>query len=54
MDDDNLGPSYKPVPERQGVKTKPSKHTKKFKQMYGESTKELFKLYNKDNENNGS
>lgn len=28
--------SYKPAPGDAGAKTKPSKHTKKFKQMYGE------------------
>ena len=27
---------YKPAPGDKGAKTKPSKHTKKFKQMYGE------------------
>ena len=47
MDDDNPA-AYKPAPGDKGKKTKPSVHTKKFKQMYGESTKaELFKLYNK-------
>ena len=32
-DDDD---DYKPAPGDKGAKTKPSKHTKKFKQMYGE------------------
>ena len=35
MDDDNPA-AYKPAPGDKGAKTKPSKHTKKFKQMYGE------------------
>ena len=46
--DDNNPAAYKLAPGDKGKKTKPSTHTKKFKQMYGESTKaELFKLYNK-------
>ena len=35
MDDDNPA-AYKPAPGDKGKKTKPSTHTKKFKQMYGE------------------
>ena len=35
MDDDNPS-AYKPAPGDKGAKTKPSTHTKKFKQMYGE------------------
>ena len=35
MDDDNPA-AYKPAPGDYGKKTKPSKYTKKFKQMYGE------------------
>ena len=37
MSDDDPA-AYKPAPGDAGAKTKPSKHTKKFKQMYGEST----------------
>ena len=37
MDDDNPA-AYKPAPGDAEAETKPSKHTKKFKQMYGEST----------------
>jgi len=36
MDDDNPA-AYKPAPGDATADTKPSKHTKKFKQMYGES-----------------
>ena len=36
MDDDNPS-AYKPAPGDATAETKPSKHTKKFKQMYGES-----------------
>ena len=36
MDDDNPA-AYKPAPGDATAETKPSKHTKKFKQMYGES-----------------
>jgi len=36
MDDDNPA-AYKPAPGDADAETKPSKHTKKFKQMYGES-----------------
>ena len=43
MDDDNPA-AYKPAPGDSGKKTKPSTHTKKFKQMYGED-KTLFKKY---------
>jgi hypothetical protein len=35
MDDDDPS-AYKPAPGDKEAKTKPSKHTKKFKQMYGE------------------
>ena len=35
MSDDDPA-SYKPAPGDKGAKTKPSKHTKKFKQMFGE------------------
>ena len=38
MDDDNPA-AYKPAPGDATAETKPSKHTKKFKQMYGESVK---------------
>jgi hypothetical protein len=37
MDDDNPA-AYKPAPGDARAKTKPSQHTKKFKQMYGEQT----------------
>lgn len=37
MDDDNPA-AYKPAPGDKRAKTKPSKYTKKFKQMYGEET----------------
>ena len=40
MDDDNPA-AYKPAPGDATAKTKPSKHTKKFKQMYGEWAKHL-------------
>ena len=36
MDDDNPA-AYKPAPGDAGAKTKPSKHTKKFQQMFGEN-----------------
>ena len=36
MDDDNPD-AYKPAPGDKGAKTKPSKHTKKYKQMFGEN-----------------
>ena len=35
MDDDNPA-AYKPAPGDKGAKTKPSKHTKRFKQMFGD------------------
>ena len=35
MDDDNPD-AYKPAPGDKGAKTKPSKHTKKYQQMFGE------------------
>ena len=34
--DDDTDSNYKPAPGDASAKTKPSKHTKKFKQMYGE------------------
>ena len=37
MDDDDLR-AYKPAPGDATGKTKPSKHTKKFKQMFGDET----------------
>lgn len=40
MDDDNPR-AYKPAPGDKTAKTKPSKHTKKFKQMYGEMADHL-------------
>ena len=39
MDDDNPA-AYKPAPGDATAKTKPSKHTKKFKQMFGDSVEE--------------
>ena len=50
MSDDNPN-AYKPAPgdkDKDGKmkKTKPSKHTNKFKQMYGEMFKEVFLPYN--------
>jgi hypothetical protein len=39
MDDDNPA-AYKPAPGDKTAKTKPSKHTKKFKQMFGEAEKQ--------------
>ena len=36
MDDDNPA-AYKPAPGDAGAETKPSKHTKKYKQMFGET-----------------
>lgn len=35
MDDDNPS-AYKPAPGDKGAKTKPSRHTKRFKQMFGD------------------
>ena len=40
MDDDNPK-AYEPAPGDATAKTKPSKHTKKFKQMYGEMAEHL-------------
>lgn len=40
MDDDNPA-AYKPAPGDARAETKPSKHTKKFKQMYGEMAEHL-------------
>jgi hypothetical protein len=40
MDDDNPA-AYKPAPGDKSAKTKPSKHTKKFKAMYGEMADHL-------------
>mgnify|MGYP005691219689 CR=1 FL=1 len=40
MDDDNPA-AYKPAPGDATAKSKPSKHTKKFKQMYGEMAEHL-------------
>jgi nicotinic acid mononucleotide adenylyltransferase len=37
---DGVQSSYKPAPGDKGAKTKPSVHTKKFKQMFGESLEE--------------
>lgn len=42
MDDDDPE-AYKPAPGDKEAKTKPSKHTKKFKQMYGESMNTVHK-----------
>lgn len=39
MDDGNPA-AYKPAPGDAGAETKPSQHTKKFKQMYGENLEE--------------
>lgn len=39
MDDDNPA-AYKPAPGDATAKTKPSRHTKKFKQMFGDSVEE--------------
>ena len=40
MDDDNPA-AYKPAPGDANAKTKPSKHTKKFKAMFGETTLDM-------------
>jgi len=40
MDDDNPA-AYKPAPGDKSAKTKPSQHTKKFKQIYGEMAEHL-------------
>jgi len=54
MDDDNPK-AYKPAPGDKDAKTKPSKYTKQFKQMFGEEggagdlgTDKLRKQYEKD------
>jgi len=39
MDDDNPA-AYKPAPGDKSAKTKPSKHTKRFKQMFGDDVNE--------------
>ena len=44
MDDDNPA-AYKPAPGDKGAKTRPSKHTKKFKKMFGEDNVETFKQF---------
>ena len=44
MDDDNPA-AYKPAPGDATAKTKPSKHTKKFKQMFGEELKSSDRSY---------
>ena len=45
MDDDNPA-AYTPAPGDKGGKTKPSKHTKKFKQMFGEQPEHEIKVGN--------
>lgn len=40
--DDNDPKAYKPAPGDKTAKTKVSKHTKKFKRLYGESSEDLF------------
>lgn len=40
--DDDDPTAYKPAPGDKGAKTKPSKYTKSFKQMYGEGVDEKF------------
>jgi len=44
MDDDDPE-AYKPAPGDKEAKTKPSKHTKKYKQMYGEGKYESFSSF---------
>jgi hypothetical protein len=44
MDDDNPA-AYKPAPGDKEAKTKESKHTKKFRDMYGESLQEMWGTY---------
>ena len=39
--DDNNPSAYKPAPGDKGANTKPSKHTIKFKQMFGDNTDPL-------------
>jgi hypothetical protein len=46
MDDDDPD-AYKPAPGDKSAKTKPSKHTKKFKQMFGESDSKPTKVISK-------
>lgn len=56
MDDDNPA-AYKPAPGDKDAKTKPSKHTKKFKQMFGEAScadTQQRKRYHMALEKNGS
>ena len=43
--DDNNPAAYKPAPGDKEAKTKESKHTKKFRQMYGESLHEMWGSY---------
>tara|TARA_A100001011_G_scaffold397893_1_gene500370 strand:+ start:1925 stop:4108 length:2184 start_codon:yes stop_codon:yes gene_type:complete len=45
--DDDDPSAYKPAPGDADAKTKPSKHTKKFKQMYGETSSKPSKVINK-------
>ena len=55
--DDNDASAYKPAPGDKTAKTKPSKYTKSFKDMYGESgageegTAKLLRKYKKDTPN---
>lgn len=41
---DNDPSAYKPAPGDKGSKTKPSKHTNKFKQMFGEDLQEVYNM----------
>jgi hypothetical protein len=41
---DTTKPGYKPAPGDDTAKTKTSKHTKKYKQMYGEVSKESYEI----------
>ena len=41
---DTNAPGYKPAPGDDTAKTKTSKHTKKFRQMYGEVSKEAYEI----------
>ena len=43
MDDDNPA-AYKPAPGDKTAKTKPSKHTLKYKRMFGDSVDEKINL----------
>lgn len=52
MDDDDPE-AYKPAPGDKEAETKPSKHTKKFKQMYGEDTLEENKAVKNKAEKSG-